>query len=111
MRAFLHVPSRGFDCVLKLYSWQNSGFDFCLITSRLLCALFFRPKHVTRIAKHPPLRHKREALESIYYSAFALLWREEDAGRKARCFIKGVDHRSNLLGYIPENRIESLGRS
>ena len=82
-----------------------------LITSRLLCALFFRPKHVTRIAKHPPLRHKREALESIYYSAFALLWREEDAGRKARCFIKGVDHRSNLLGYIPENRIESLGRS
>ena len=81
------------------------------ITSRLLCALFFRPKHVTRIAKHPPLRHKREALESIYYSAFALLWREEDAGRKARCFIKGVDHRSNLLGYIPENRIESLGRS
>ena len=81
------------------------------ITSRLLCALFFRPKHVTRIAKHPPLRHKREALESIYYSAFALLWLEEDAGRKARCFIKGVDHRSNLLGYIPENRIESLGRS
>ena len=109
MRAFLHVPSRVFDCVLKLFLGIGLDSTFA-ITSRLLCALFFRPKHVTRIAKHPPLRHKREALESIYYSAFALLWREEDAGRKAR-FIKGVDHRSNLLGYIPENRIESLGRS
>ena len=110
MRAFLHVPSRVFDCVLKLF--LGIGLDSTFVDHlSTLCALFFRPKHVTRISKPPPLRHKREALESIYYSAFALLWREEDAGRKARCFIKGVDHRSNLLGYIPENRIESLGRS